>query len=261
MLKPVHRLLVKIDPTYYDRTHGEVTLYLLQEGTEFQRMPKHGTLTHNIEGSNIPTGATVYFIHFAVQNRFMYEGEWYVPVEPKDIIAYESEGEIVGHSYIVAKRLKTEQWLKNEEAIIKIPFVQEYEEDCFEVTHNPTKLNIDKGDKVWIIHNRDYFIEHLKEYSFLEPEYVVYNETKDELANKWGMGKNYKSEEDDYESVNGILVPKKVTKHQDEVEVVRDCTNFKVGDRILTRYTKSNYIPILKDCVIFEHKNVKVCLN
>ena len=261
MLAPVHRLLVKIDPSYYERTHGEVTLYLLKEGTEFQRMPKHGELTHNIEGSNIPTGSTVYFIHYAVQNRFRYEGDWYVPVEPKEVIAYEKDGEIIGHSHIVSKRVQSKEWIKNEQAIIKMPFIEEYEDMCAEVTHNPTKLNIDKGDRVWFIQNRDYFIEHLKDYSFLEPEFVVYNETKDEMADGWSMGKNTQSEDKEYVQVNGIYIQKQFTHHKSEVDIVRDTKDFKKGDKILTKYTKANYIPVLKDCVIFKDDKVMLCLN
>lgn len=261
MLGAVQRVLVKVDPTYYDRTHGEVTLYLLQEGTEFQRLPKHGELVHNLEGSNIPTGATVYFVHYAIKNRFKYKDEWYVPVEPKDILAYEHEGEMIGYSSIVSKRVHSKEWIKDQDAIIKMPFVKEWEDMCFEVTHNPTKLNIEKGDRVWILENRDYFIEHIPDYRFLEPEFVVYNETKDEIQDHWMMGKTTRSEDNNYELVNGIYVPKKITHHNYEVEVLRGNALLEDGKKVLTKFSKANHIPYFKDCIFFKQDRVMVCLN
>ncbi len=260
MPKPVHRLLVKIDPSYYDRTHGEVSFHVLQEGTEFQRMPKHGKLVGNIRGSGIPSGATVYFVHFAVKNRFLVEDEWYVPVEPHDILGYEKGGEIKGYAYIVTKRVRTKEWEENEKSIIKMPFVKEWEEMGFEVLHNPTSLNVEKGDKVWIQKNRDYVIEHMPDIRYVEPQHIVYNETKDELQPNYVLCKNFESE-DQYELVNGLYLPKKYKHDRKELQVVRGTDRLSEGTSIIVNYTGHDKIPVFKDCVIIKEDRIKLCLN
>ena len=260
MPKPVHRLLVKIDPSYYDRTHGEVSFQLLQEGTEFQRMPKHGTLEGNIEGSGIPDGATVYFVHYAVKNRFKDGDDWYVPVEPHDILGYEEDGEIKGYAYIVTKRIRTKEWEKNEESIIKMPFVKEWEDMAYEVTHNPTELDCDKGDKVWILKDRDYSLEHMRDVRYVEPQHIVYNETKDKVSDGFVLCKNFDSE-DQYEQINGIFLPKKLTHASNEFEVVRGTDKLSEGDIIIARFSQSVKIPVFQDCVVLKENNIKVCLS
>lgn len=260
MPKPVHRLLVKIDPSYYDRTHGEVSFHVLQEGTEFQMMPKHGVLEGNIEGSGIPDGATVYFVHFAVKNRFHVDGTWYVPVEPHDILGYEQDGEIKGYAYVVTKRLRTKEWEDNEKSIIRMPFVTEWEDMAFEVTHNPSRIPVEKGDKVWIMKNRDYVIEHMKDVRYVEPQHIVYNETKDQLLDGYVLCKGFDSEED-YELVNGIYLPRKYKRKKEELQVVRGTPELPEGSTVIAQFSGHDKIPVFKDCVIIKKSRIKVCLS
>lgn len=266
MKKAALYFIVEFDPDYYF-THnmkGEKRgIYIPQEGTKFQRLPKHGTLAF-APNEDIAEGSTVYFHHFAIDKRFKMDGKHYVAVEPHEIIAYEKDGEILGYSRIVSKRIHTEKWLKNEESIIKLPDVVPWESHKFEVLHNPTECPVEKGETVWIYTNTDYIIEHLQEYSFLDPDKIVYNETKDEVLDPWVIVETFDSKNRfnrDEEVVNGIIVPKAATKTKNQVTVVKGKKGLKAGDEILVSRTSSNVFPMKEDWAVVNYRNIQLCLS
>lgn len=266
MIKSPHRFIVEIDEDFYS-THNEkgekLSVFMPQEGTKFQRLPKHGILVNTVD-ENIPEGTTVYYHHFCIGELFSYEGKKYVPVNPHELISYEDEnGEMIGYSRIVAKRFFTDAHIKNEEAIIKLPDVPKYESHKFEILHNPTKCPVEKGDVVWIYTNTDYIIEHKLEYSFLEPEKIVYNQTKDEMLEPWVLVESYDKKDgfEDAVKVGSIYMPLNATKQKNEVVVVKGMYGLKKGDEIYIKRSSSNKIPLFPDANIIDYRNVLLCLN
>lgn len=260
--------IVEFDPEFYynhDMEGNKSRLYIPQEGTKFQRLPKHGTLRYSID-EKLKEGTQVYFHHFAIDRWFKMDGKNYVAVEPIELIAFDNnKGEIEGYSRIVAKRIHTEKWLKNEDAIIKLPDVAPWESHKFEVSHNPTKCPVQKGETVWIYTNTDYIIEHMQEYSFLDPDKVVYNETKDEVLEPWVIAESfdkktsYNSEQE--VKVGSLYIPQSATKNKSQLRVVKAGKRLKEGDEIIVSRSSSNVFPMKKDWQVINYRNVQLCLN
>lgn len=265
MRKSAHYFVVEVDVDYY-YTHNmkgeKSSLYIPQEGTKFQRLPKHGILRYSID-DEIKEGTEVYFHHFAIDTLFKLDGKNHVILQPHELYAYKSGEEIIGYSRIVSNRIHTEKWLKNEEAIIKLPDVVPWESHKFEVLHNPTKCPVEKGDIVWIYTNTDYIIEHMQEYSFLDPDKIVYNETKDELFEPWVLAEVYDSKKSFYkdeEIVGGIIVPKAAAKKKNQATIIRGRNGIKAGDEVIIKRSASNILPMFPDYNIVNYKDVLVCI-
>ena len=253
--KALNNVIIKIDPYFNHKGRG---LFVSQEGFYTQILPKHGTLVSKLPGLDIPIGATVYFVHYSLSDRFILNGtDTYVPVQPKEILAYENEsGELVGAYYLVAKReeedLESGSLIKDEE---KKP------DSRFVILSNSTLIDADAGDVVWSIPNREYTLDYKKEVTFLDPNYVGYNETKNKLIGSWALAKKVGSKERDVK-VSSLLLPKSIVENPYELEIIKEVEGkFIKGDRVICKYMPESKINYSGGSIMFNVNNVGVCLS
>ena len=233
--------IVEID-LYRNEGGRDGGLFVAKEGTDFQTKPKDGILAATLEGSGVPNGCTVYFHHFAIDTAFRYKDKIYVTVQPDELYGYMENGELKGFSRVVGERVLSEDFLNNETAKIKKLWldVEKYDELCFKTVHNPTDLPIDEGDIISIYKDTDYILHGMEQYSFLDPDKVVYNITKDDLLPPWVMVEHYANKKDFVS--NGTLFIQENKLQNKRSVVVKKSSNPAItsGDKMIAKRPKSS---------------------
>lgn len=195
-MQGVKSFLVEIDPDFYKNIqYKSLELYSpFRGGSLGDLLPKHGKVVGNLPNQDkVKDGDTVFFIHFRLYEREKRDGKTLVDVLPEDVVGVcdefpekwnrEEINKITPRpvSFAVGEKFsRKEEYEKyfKDRGLIPPNNLPEHEEHIFTATHNIERLDIEKGDRIWVYHNSDYPIDYVENYAFLEYSYITFNETK-----------------------------------------------------------------------------------
>tara|TARA_R110000822_G_scaffold78394_3_gene187793 strand:+ start:2733 stop:3476 length:744 start_codon:yes stop_codon:yes gene_type:complete len=213
---------VELDIEAFYRT--ESGLFIERVGSEGELIPLHGKILSTPIKSKFKKGDVAYFHHHNLKNRLdkTTNIKTTLPIIEGDIIAVKRKGKWLQGAMIPAKRIKkpVENYLAYEKQ-------DGYESHRFEVD----------GEIIWIFTDSDYMFAYEPEMSFLRPQYITFNETKNESQNDFVIVERL-DENIGYVQSGGILIPEKLTKQKGKGTVIKP-NKYKISGTLA--YRKSNH--------------------
>jgi len=203
---PVHHYQIEVDVDGFYKTEGG--LYLDRIGSDADKHPLHGVITHTPINAKFKEGDEAYYNHFLVKNLVKdKDGRYTLTLKESDIMAVKRGDEWIDGVMRPAKKIKREQ----KKSSIFVEQDNEYYLQKFELD----------GDIVWVYKSSPYAPPYLEDYTFLRPEYLVYNETKDECLNDFIVMQLYDDKDEYKKTDSGILLPTKIVKQKGKAKVVK----------------------------------------
>lgn len=253
-MRTVHNYVVEIDPEYLEKRGS---LYTPTQGTDYERLPKHGTVIGTKKNSKVKQGDVAYFYHYALDTRWKEDGKTYISVDDELMIGYSKKlGKAVkSTTTIVSERIEQKETVKS--SVIILPKEIEHYAQKFKVTAPNKKVidGIEKGDVVWSWKDSDYSLDYIPEVIFLEARLLVYNETKDELLNGYVLVKPLDTDDKDFVKDGLLYLPAKQTVKQKGLAEVVKCNKndiIKEGDKVIFNRTSHSRVMNGLNAVKFE---------
>lgn len=202
-MQGVHSFVVEIDADYYKNIEYKNFKMFnpYRGGNESDLLPKHGKVVGNLSNQDtVKEGDTLFFIGFRLYDRQKFEGKVLVDVKPEDAVAYAKRfpkyfnldkikrAKIRPLSFAVGRNASLQAELEAEfkkKGLVPPDNLPKWKEHIFDLEHDIPHLNCEKGDRVWVYVNSDYPIDYIENRTFLEHQYITFNETKQQAVGNY----------------------------------------------------------------------------